>query len=239
MLEQAGKSHVVSRLPAKYPRASSERTGQPVRRHSRPEGRSEGLFWRRITRGEANDIVQGAKRYDRALRLETGRRPLGPVALEILDYMAALAVLGGGKVYPSYDTLMRKLARSRDAIHRALKALRAHGFLDWLRRYVTTGDKGRGPQVQQTSNAYRLSLPARAARLLRKAPPLPDDFTHEKAQRAATTQAQLDSLDLVERTALEASGSGLEASLLKMARAIMSRELRESAPQTESPLKVL
>jgi hypothetical protein len=61
---------------------------------------------------------------------------------------------------------MRKLRRSKDAVVRALQALRAHGFLDWLRRYVPTGQEGRGPQVKQTSNAYRLSMPARAMRLL-------------------------------------------------------------------------
>ena len=65
-----------------------------------------------------------------------------------------------------------------------------------------------------------------------------DDFTHEQAQRRADTAASYATLDLVERTALEAAGSGLEAALLKMARGIMARDLqRESAKQTESPLK--
>jgi hypothetical protein len=76
---------------------------------------------------------------------------------------------------------MRRLKRSKDAIVSALKALRAHGFLDWLRRYVPTGNEGRGPQVQQTSNAYRMFLPPTAKRLLGRlfgAPPAPDDFSH-------------------------------------------------------------
>lgn len=47
-----------------------------------------------------------------------------------------------GQLDPSIETLMRKLKRSRDSIVRALNALRAHGFLDWLRRYVPTGSEG-------------------------------------------------------------------------------------------------
>ncbi len=88
------------------------------------------------------------------------------MAIELLELFANLVNFRTGRLDPSIETLMRYLRRSRDAIVRALKALRQHGFLDWLRRYIPTGNQGRGPQVQQTSNAYRLSLPARALRLL-------------------------------------------------------------------------
>lgn len=214
---------------------TARRTQQPVRRHSRPEGHSEGLFWRKISRHEGRQIVQGARKYDLAIRRETGRRALGPVALEVLEYMASLAVLGGGKVYPTYARLMGKLGRSRDAIARALKALRAHGFLDWLRRYVTTGDKGRGPQVQQTSNAYRLSLPARAARLLGLAPPLPDDFAAALAEQSDRTKAMLDAVSPEERMAfLFGAGDPLGQAMARLERLVKERE---SAKQTESPLK--
>ena len=71
-----------------------------------------------------------------------------------------------GRLEPSYAYLMGKLKRSKDAVHRALTALREHGFLDWLRRHEAVElVEGPGPRVRQVSNAYRLSLPARAARL--------------------------------------------------------------------------
>ena len=147
-------------------RQAAKRTGQPVRRTSKPAGRCEGLFYRRITAREAAQIRLAARKYELATK-EAGARngALGGIALEVLDYLTRL-IGRDGRLEPSLDFLMRKLRRSRDAIHRALKALRQHGFLDWLRRYVPTGNEGRGVQVQQTSNAYRLSLPERARRLL-------------------------------------------------------------------------
>ena len=142
-----------------------------------------------------------------------------------------------GRLDPSIETLMRRLRRSRDAIVTALKALRAHGFLDWLRRYVPTGNEGRGPQVQQTSNAYRLSLPARAARLLGRwfgAAPIPDDFGHAQEQREAEIAAHAASLTLAELPLFEIEDEALAASLARLGAAISARKERESAKQPES-----
>ena len=92
---------------------------------------------------------------------------------------------------------MRHCHRSRDAVVRALAALRRHGFLDWLRRYVAAEGAGaRGPQVKQTSNAYRLALPARAAALVGRwfdAPPPLDDADRRnrlKAEAEAQERAE-------------------------------------------------
>ena len=101
-----------------------------------------------------------------------------------MEFFVNLVDFRTGRLEPSIDTIMGKVRRSRDAVVRALKALRAHGFLDWLRRYEPTGNEGRGPQVQQASNAYRLSLPEKALRLLGrfgKAPPPPDDHVASQA----------------------------------------------------------
>ncbi|MCA0422561.1 MAG: helix-turn-helix domain-containing protein, partial [Proteobacteria bacterium] len=147
--------------------APAERELTPIRRHSRAAGRCEGVFWRRTNRQEVHTILLAAKRYELAQR-QPGERsgPLGSVAIEVLELFANLVDFRTGRLDPAIDTLMGKLRRSRDAIVRALKNLRAHGFLDWMRRYVPTGNEGRGPQVKQTSNAYRLSLPARARQFL-------------------------------------------------------------------------
>lgn len=215
--------------------APAERERTPVRRQSRAAGRCEGVFWRRTNRQEVRQIVLAARRYELACR-EPGSRngPLGSVAIEVLELFANLVNFRTGRLDPSIDFLMLKLRRSRDAIVRALKALRLHGFLDWLRRYVPTGNEGRGPQVQQTSNAYRLSLPARARQFLGRfgvAPPPPDDHAQAEAERVAELEAHRASLDIEERTLFDVGDNALGQALARLAR---SMKQRESARQTES-----
>lgn len=169
----------IEEVPAQ---TSRNRDRQPVRRHSHLAGRCEGLFWRRTDRQDVRRIVLAARRYDLAGRMSGQRNgPLGHVALELIDLLANLLDRRTGRLEPSLAWLMVKLRRSRDAVTRALAALRTHGFIDWLRRYEPTGHEGRGPQVRQTSNAYRLALPPRAARLLRGDAPLPDDVVQAQA----------------------------------------------------------
>lgn len=216
--------------------APAERERTPVRRQSRAAGRCEGVFWRRTNRQEVRQIVLAARRYELACR-EPGSRngPLGGVAIEVLELFANLVNFRTGRLDPSIDFLMIKLRRSRDAIVRALKALRSHGFLDWLRRYVPTGNEGRGPQVQQTSNAYRLSLPARARKFLGRfgvTPPPPDDHVQAEAERAAEMEAHRASLDIEARTLFDVGDNALGQALARLGKAI---NLRESAKQTESP----
>ena len=216
--------------------APAERERTPVRRQSRAAGRCEGVFWRRTNRQEVRQIVLAARRYELACR-EPGSRngPLGGVAIEVLELFANLVDFRTGRLEPAIETLMRMLRRSRDAIVRALKALRSHGFLDWLRRYVPTGNEGRGPQVKQTSNAYRLSLPARAKQFLGRfgaTPPLPDDHVHAEAERQAETEAHRASLPLDELALFDVGDNPLGQALARLARSIKQRE---SARQTESP----
>lgn len=159
-------------------------TGQPVRRHSRLRGRCEP--WRPTDRRTVQRIVLAARRFELA-RKPWGRRngPLGGIALEVLALLANVVDFRTGRLEPSLDWIQGKLRRSRDAIVRALKALRAHGFLDWLRRFEPTGAAA-GPQVRQVSNAYRLSLPPAGAQALGRfgAPPIPDDVEAALAARS-------------------------------------------------------
>lgn len=216
--------------------APAERERTPVRRQSRAAGRCEGVFWRRTNRQEVRQIVLAARRYELACR-EPGTRngPLGGVAIEVLELFANLVNFRTGRLDPSIDFLMLKLRRSRDAIVRALKALRSHGFLDWLRRYVPTGNEGRGPQVQQTSNAYRLSLPDRARQFLGRlgvTPPPPDDHAQAEAERAAEMEAHRASLPMDELALFDVGDNPLGQALARLARSIKQCE---SARQTESP----
>jgi hypothetical protein len=222
------------------PRGGYRRTWEPVRRHSRLAGR-EGVFWRPVSRREIDRIILAAERFELSGKL-TGRKngPLGGVALEVLRLFRNLADFRTGRLDPSLDFLMAKLRRSRAAIVAALKALRHHGFLDWLRRYVPTGNEGRGPQVRQTSNAYRLSLPKRAAAMLGRyfsPAPVPDDHSHRQELQAAEIEAHRQSLSLEELPLFEMGADDpLAQSLARLGAAIQARKEREFIKETESPI---
>jgi len=172
------------------PGSRFRRTGQKVRKYSQEAGYCEGNFWRSFNGKDSKIYMLAAERYEIATRPKGKRHGvLGHIGLEVLREMLRLVDYATGRLDPSIKTLQTRLKRSRPAIVRALRSLRLAGFLDWIRRYeVAPGaGRGRGPQVVQTSNAYRLSLPAIAERLLgRKAeqPPEPVDLAFERAQRA-------------------------------------------------------
>ena len=218
-----------------------QRARVPVRRYSYQRGRCEVVFWKKTSRQEVRCILLAAKRYELTLR-RRGQRcgPLGSVAIEVLEYLVNLVDFRTGRLEPSIDKLMCRLKRSRDAIVRALKNLRAHGFLDWLRRYVPTGNEGRGPQVRQASNAYRLHLPERAKQFLgrwgRPQPP-PEDCEHALEVRKAELESYGKSLSL-EEFALSALGDtplGLSfAQLGKNVEEYRRNQQRESAKRAES-----
>ena len=215
----------------------AERCPTPVRRHSHIRGRSEGRIWRPTTRKDVQAILKAAEIYNEAGLHEKGERsgPLGSVALDVLRLFVNLIDFRTGRLEPSITTIMDRLGRSRDTIVRALKNLRAHGFIDWLRRYEPTGNEGRGPQVQQTSNAYRLSLPEKARQFLGrfgKAPPPPADHGQDQQAWSEAIDAYKTTLPLDERTQLDAGDSPLGKALVMLAKSVMKRE---SDNQTESP----
>ena len=212
---------------------------EPVRRHSHLAGRCEGTFWRAMPRQEVRRVLLAARRYELAGR-QGGRRngPLGHVALEVLELLGNLVSHRTGRLEPSLAYLMRVLRRSKDAVWRALGALRDHGFLDWLRRYeptgVTEGPPARG--VRQVSNAYRLSLPERARRLLGwrgEGPPLPDDVTQAREEHAVELAAQKASLPLDELAFVEVEDDALARALAELGHAVQRQAERESARRSE------
>ena len=182
--------------PNREGRPMRPRSGAPVRRHSRTAGRCEAVFWRPFDGRDAGRYMLAAERFERINRLPGKRNgPLGPVGLEVLRDLLRLIDYRTGRLEPAITTLMRRLRRSRDAVCRALASLRAHGFLDWLRRWEPTDAKGEaGPQVKQATNAYRLTLPPQAARLLgfmAGSCPVPEDHQHALDGRRAAARAMV------------------------------------------------
>jgi hypothetical protein len=206
-----------------------------LHRNSHQAGTCEATFWRSTSRQEVQKIMKAAQRYELHGR-KPGRRngPLGSVALEVLALFGNLVSFKTGRLDPSLDWIMGKLKRSRDAVVRALKALRDHGFLDWLRRFEPTPNEGRGPQVRQVSNAYRLFAPKRALALLGRwsgRPSLPDDDTAARAERKAIEAEHVASLDLGAFASFQCGDSPPGKALAQMGAAV---GLRESAKRTES-----
>ena len=212
---------------------------QPVRRHSRLAGECESLFWHRTDRREVRRVLLAARRYDVVGRAP-GRRngPLGHIALEVLELLAHLVDFRTGRLEPAIDTIARKIRRARSAVVAALARLREHGFADWLRRFEPTGNDGqRGPQVRQVANAYRISLPARAARLLGamgQDVPMPDDVGHAQETRSEALAAMKASLPLDELAVVEVDDGPLAHALASLGRLVQEREFaRRSDIQTK------
>lgn len=217
--------------------SSSRADRVPVRRHSRMAGHCEAMFWCRTDRREVRRIVLAARRFDLVQRAP-GRRngPLGHIALEVLELLTSLVDFQTGRLEPAIDTIARKIRRARSAVVDALQRLRQHGFADWLRRFEPTGREGRGPQLRQVSNAYRLALPRQAARLLGihgQDTPLPDDLDHEREARNAAVLAMKADLPLDELAVVEVDDGPLARALAQLGRLVQEREsTKGSEPKT-------
>ena len=201
---------------------------QPVRGGSHRRGRCEATFWRRTSRQERSRILMAAEDFEKNSR-KPGRAKgeLGHIGVALLRLLCNLVDHQTGRLEPSIAHLMLKLKRCRRSVVEALKALRRHGFLDWLRRYEETGCEGEGPRVRQVTNAYRLSLPAWAARRLGckgTPPPLPDDVAQEWEERAAEVAAYKATLPLAEFAVLQIADDRLGRLIAELGQRIQERE---------------
>lgn len=220
-------------------RRPGRQTGQQVHRYSRTEEGGEGRFWQPFNPKNVARFMQAAEKYDRLKRLANRRArnnrengAIGHVGLEVLRELLRLIDYKTGRLDPAIATLALRIGRSIAAVADALKRLKAHGFLDWLRRYVPTGNAGlRGPQVKQTSNAYRLMLPAQVERGMTV--PLPEDDTDRRKTVIEDGRAMIARLPLDEQPAQLVDDPGLAAILARLGRSIMSHE-RDSDRQNES-----
>ena len=208
------------------------RTGEPLRRQSRLKGRFEGVFWRPFKARDVARYLAAAERFERTGKKPGARNgPLGTVAIEVLRELLRLVDFRSGRLEPALTTLMARTKRSKDAVVRALAALRRCGFVDWVRRYEPTGETGPGPRVKQASNAYRLALPPAAERLLGRShqdAPIPEDHEHALEVRRAAFKAQLAEADPRERHDALFGRGGLSDAMSKLEAAVAARRARDA-----------
>jgi len=215
------------------PRAN--RTYQPVRRNSFHRGERENRVWRPVDRKRIGATLRAAENFDRKHKAPGKRNgPLGHVGIEVLRQLYRIVDYRNGRLEPSIDYLMRSVRRSRGAIVAALKRLKAHGFIDWLRRTEPTGiEDGSGPRVKQIPNAYWLKVPRLIGdavdRLMGKAP-TPVDAEWRAQEGAAEFRAMIASLPLDELPHAIVSDPGLAAILARLGLAVAAREGSASLP---------
>lgn len=158
-----------------------KRTHQPVRRHSYDVDDRRAQVFRPIGDGTRNGAMrwrdkymQVAEEYDWSMKKKGARHPLGANALRVLKSLLWLPGLDfkSGRLEPAIATIMKNTRFARATVVAALRRLKDHGFLDWVRRTEKTGlEKGEGPQVKQATNAYFFNisrLAHRAAARLRQ-----------------------------------------------------------------------
>ena len=204
-----------------------------VRRDSRPKGSCEARLWRPVSKRQMGHAMIAAEGYDRQHK-QPGKRngPLGHVGLEVLRALYRIVCHRSGRLEPSIDYLMGKLRRSRDAIVRALKALKDHGFLDWVRRTERIPEaEGAGPRIRQISNAYRLCIPAFARVIVERIigpAPMPADVVQHLEQHHTEQAEMVAELPLREAVVVSVHNEALAAALARLADALEENE-RESA----------
>ena len=223
-------------------RGKARPTGQKVHAPTKTMRGREGGYWTPFDRRHVSRILQTAQQHDQLYRLQhrtdRDRRKngsIGHIGMEVLRELLRLIDFRTGRLDPAIETIARRVGRSASAVADALKRLKLHGFIDWIRRYVETGERGRrGPQVQQTSNAYRITLPKALAGKL-ASPPLPDDDSHRRQIAAADAEAMVTALPLDEQPeAIGITHPELCRLLSSYARGIMERDVdgpNESHPK--------
>ncbi|MHB8284046.1 MAG: hypothetical protein ACYDD1_05160 [Caulobacteraceae bacterium] len=156
--------------------------GHKVRRNSKPHEWSAS-FWRKAAQAAMTPMLNGLKFYASRLEKRKGAA-YGEITAKVQDVWRVLVKLlvsnPNGVLEPSYERIRHDAGCCRATVARALEILERHGFLERMRRCVPhrSGEAGKW---EQDTNAYRLSLPPAAKRLLeaphatfdRKAVPAP------------------------------------------------------------------
>jgi hypothetical protein len=252
----------LARATYKAPSGGLHRTGRPIHGGSKLEGTFEDTFWRVPAKREGDRQLRALKlSVDEGKRIRREQRSEGrevslherllmsltDTTVRIFEELTALARACKGELFPSYETLAERTSRSRNSVWRAIGLLEALGFICRQRRFKKIKADGPGPRYEQTSNVYRLELPAFAEKLLpfwHRRAPKPDDQLQREEDRVLEQAHMLSRLSCREqaREIHVLSGSednGLLAVLERLGRALDDKIERESQERTAPPNRVL
>ena len=113
-----------------------------------------------LARKMNSDEAANARLAGKPLHRKARRGLLGDVGLEVLDFLWGRVDYLTGRLEPAIGTIADEIGRSYSAVHRALKDLRARGYLQWERRSRPIEKAAPGErQVEQIPNAYVLLIP--------------------------------------------------------------------------------
>lgn len=158
----------------------------------------------------------------------------------MLRQLYRVADYKSGRCEPSIEYVSRAIGRARAAVVAALKRLKAHGFIDWLRRTEPTENDGIGPQVRQIPNAYWFKLPKVAAdlvdRLIGKGP-IPADEQWRLDEAKTEHRAMLATLPLDELPHAIVNDPDLAAILSRLGAGICRQASSASSPSSQNPAR--
>lgn len=138
-----------------------------VRRHSYDVDDKRADVFRRIADGTKKGggrwraaLLKAAKEFDQHAKEAGKRGPLTPYGIRVLEELLWRALdFKTGRSEPTIAALQGWTGYARVTVVRALARLKAHGFLDWVRRSRRKEQpREYGPQREQTSNAYFFDL---------------------------------------------------------------------------------
>lgn len=96
--------------------------------------------------------------------LKRAGQRLQRVDLAVLEALLKHVDFATGRLFPTLDRIAQVAVCHRNAVVTALRRLKHHGFVSWVRRSVKTDNEGAfAPQREQTSNAYYFEHRARMA----------------------------------------------------------------------------
>lgn len=246
--------------PRAWPgRQADGRTHQKVRRDSRealPNEPAEFFTW-----AQCRERLRAFDAHARQVRIPgrrrggtdpATRRPDGTystIARQVLEHLMGFAVRHG-RIFPAYDEIAREVGCTLRTAVRVVAQLVAGGWLRYERRLVRVGSPGAAePQVQQTSNFYRLCTPRAAVQLIesfrRRRPPNPDDAParlnadqeadHLQAERRrAQAERDAEGFSPAERTKKAAVAQRMREALDRLGEAAERRASAEASPAAHS-----
>jgi hypothetical protein len=218
-------------------------TGRPIWGGSvKTDSPEESDYVRPVARREANQLLHVAtnlacKRND--LRTMARSRPLDAEETLLLAFTPCVEKVFRklvdtlrrykGHAFPSYATIAEWCGIRLRTVAHAVKALRALGLIDWIRRYDYSVDPILGARSKQVSNRYRCALPEWIARKLGFAVPLPDDERQRRNERLERDALMLSQADGWERKRYTPDDRANRAALLIAAERAAIREVREAS----------